>query len=268
MVSLSYVIHLGILEPVGLMQIEAGDEDVSLDQDYSVLCLRLDWIAAMLYRAKANINLYDSPELQSLATQAAADRFIRLPNPETIGNGPLKVVVVEDAYPAWLSPADELLLAPTEDEYVPPVLSPAAIHDRLPAVIAFAQAAMNVPNQYLWGGTVAPNYDCSGLMQAAFISQGIQLPRDAYQQEGFVQPIAFEDLAPGDLVFFGPPEKAKHVGLYLGDNRYIHSSGQEIGRNGIGIDELSLEAGEVSRNYFSQWRGAGRVIASYRPLGT
>ncbi len=221
----------------------------------------------MLYRAKANINLYDSPDLHSLATQAAADRFIRLPDPDLIGNGPMKVVVVEDGYAAWLDPADEALLAATEDEYVPPVLSQAAIHDRLPAVIAFAMAAMDEPNEYLWGGTVAPNYDCSGLMQAAFIAQGIQLPRDAYQQEAFVQAIAREDLAPGDLVFFGPPEKAKHVGLYIGENRYLHSSGADIGRNGIGIDALSLAAGTVSRNYFAQWRGAGRVVASYRPYG-
>jgi cell wall-associated NlpC family hydrolase len=221
----------------------------------------------MLYRAKANINLYDSPELQALATQAAAGRFIRLPMLEAIGEGPLKVFVVEDEYSAWLSPSDESLLAPTEDEYEAPVLGEAEIHDRLPAVIAFAEAAMAVPNEYLWGGTVAPNYDCSGLMQAAFMSAGIQLPRDAYQQEEFVKPIGFEELAPGDLVFFGPPEKAKHVGLYVGENRYIHSSGKEIGNNGIAIDALSLEAGTVSYNYFSQFRGAGRVVASYRSRG-
>jgi hypothetical protein len=257
----SCVIHLGILVPVGLLKWRS---DAKFDPEFqSSLAPK----SAMLYRAKANINLYDSPELQSLATQAAAERFIRLPGGDTIENGPLRAILLEDGYPGWLSPADELLLAPTEDEYVPPVVSEAEIHDRLPAVIAFAEAAMQVPNEYLWGGTVAPNYDCSGLMQAAFISQGIQLPRDAYQQEAFLRPIELEALAPGDLVFFGPPEKAKHVGLYLGENRYLHSSGKEIGRNGIGIDELSLEAGEVSRNYFSQWRGAGRVVASYRPLG-
>jgi hypothetical protein len=227
----------------------------------------MDYLATcpMLYRAKANINLYDSSELKSLATQAAADRFIRLVGAETSNDGPLKVIVVEDDYPAWLSPADEALLARTEDEYIPPVLTEAAIHDRLPAIIAFTEAAMAVPNEYLWGGTVSPNYDCSGLMQAAFISQGIQLPRDAYQQEAFVKPIAREDLQPGDLVFFGPPEKAKHVGLYLGDNRYLHSSGREIGNNGIAINELTLEGDPVNANYFSQWRQGGRVVSSYLP---
>jgi cell wall-associated NlpC family hydrolase len=219
----------------------------------------------MLYRAKANLNLYDSPDLKALATQAAAGRFIRLPVLEAVTDGPLRVTVLEDDYVAWVSPEDESLLAPTEAEYVAPQLTLAEIQARLPAIIDFTLAAMDVPNEYLWGGTVAPNYDCSGLMQAAFISQGIQLPRDAYQQEMFVQAIALEDLQEGDLVFFGPAEKAKHVGLYLGNNRYVHSSGKELGRNGIGIDQLDLETSEVSRNYFSQWRQGGRVVASYCP---
>jgi cell wall-associated NlpC family hydrolase len=218
----------------------------------------------MLYRAKANINLYDSSELKALATQALADRFIRLAAPETIGDGPLKVVVVEDDYPGWLSPADESLLALTEEEYLAPVVSEAEINDRLPAVIAFVQAAMTVPNEYLWGGTVGPNYDCSGLMQAAFIEQGIQLPRDAYQQEAFVRPVPLRSLIAGDLVFFGPTEKATHVGLYLGDNHYIHSSGKALGNNGIAINALTLSGNDVDRNYFSQWRTGGRVVASYR----
>jgi cell wall-associated NlpC family hydrolase len=218
----------------------------------------------MLYRAKANINLYDSSELKALATQALADRFIRLAAPETTGTGPLKVIVVEDDYPGWLDPADESLLALTEEEYLAPVVSEAEIRDRLPAVIAFVQAAMTVPNEYLWGGTVGPNYDCSGLMQAAFIEQGIQLPRDAYQQEAFVRPVPLRSLIPGDLVFFGPPEKATHVGLYLGDNHYIHSSGQALGNNGIAINALTLSGNDVDRNYFSQWRTGGRVVTSYK----
>jgi cell wall-associated NlpC family hydrolase len=176
-------------------------------------------------------------------------------------------MVVEDDYPAWLAPQDFAQLHPTTQAYSPPRWSAAEIRDRLPQVIAFAQAAMAVPNHYLWGGTVAPNYDCSGLIQSAFRSAGIQLPRDAYQQEAFVQPVALADLIPGDLVFFGPPEKAKHVGLYLGDGAYIHSSGQDIGRNGIGIDSLSLDRDPISRAYFTQWRGGGRVVQSYCSRG-
>lgn len=212
----------------------------------------------MQYRTIANLNLYDSPDLTRLATQAAQGRYIKL-----LADSPLKVMTCEDDYPGWLDPQDIQFLEPVETPYQAAVLTAAEIRDRLPEVIAFTHAAMAVPNEYLWGGTVAPNYDCSGLMQAAFASVGIRLPRDAYQQEAFLQPV--ENLLPGDLVFFGPPEKATHVGLYLGDRRYIHSSGKDQGRNGIGIDLLSAEGDRVSQTYLAQYRGAGRVIQSYLP---
>lgn len=221
----------------------------------------------MQYRTTADLNLYTSPELNSLATQAAIGRYLRLQE-SAIGfppNVPFAVTLVEDDYPGWLSSEDAAFLVADATPYQAPNLTPEQIRDRLPEVIAFAEAAMATPNEYLWGGTVAPNYDCSGLMQAAFRSAGIQIPRDAYQQEAFVQAIALTDLLPGDLVFFGTPVKATHVGLYLGNNRYLHSSGKDQGRNGIGIDELSPDAGEVSRKYFEQLRGAGRVVSSYQP---
>ncbi|HEY9822296.1 MAG TPA: C40 family peptidase, partial [Candidatus Sericytochromatia bacterium] len=138
------------------------------------------------------------------------------------------------------------------------------IQERLPAVIAFTKAAMQQPNYYLWGGTVAPNYDCSGLMQAAFAASGIWLPRDSYQQEAFTQSIE-NQLLPGDLVFFAKAEKVNHVGLYLGDGYYIHSSGKTTGRNGIAIDRLSEQGDEIAKSYYRQFKGAGRVQKNYLP---
>ena len=101
------------------------------------------------------------------------------------------------------------------------------------------------------------------MMQAAFKSVGVWLPRDAYQQEAFVQPIDINQTQPGDLIFFGTPQKATHVGLYLADGLYIHSSGKDQGRNGIGIDQLSPQGDTVSQTYYQQLRGAGRVVKSY-----
>jgi cell wall-associated NlpC family hydrolase len=216
----------------------------------------------MQYRTIANLNLYDSPDLTRLATQAAKGRYLKI-----VEDLPLQVILCEDDYPGWLDPQDLKQLEKAETPYQAPVWTEAEIRDRSPNIIDFTYAAMSVPNTYLWGGTVAPNYDCSGLMQAAFASVGIQLPRDAYQQESFVEKIELSDLIPGDLIFFGTLEKITHVGLYLGDDRYIHSSGKDQGRNGIGIDELSADANEVSRAYFAQLRGAGRVVQSYQPKG-
>ncbi|HIK28119.1 MAG: C40 family peptidase [Oscillatoriaceae bacterium SKW80] len=218
------------------------------------------------YQCLASLNLYDSPNCTRLATQAVVNRQLRIleiPNSLTA----VKVQLVEDDYIGWLAITDLQHLEVAQTRYQAIALTQAEIKARLPAVIAFTLAAMQQPNQYLWGGTVAPNYDCSGFMQAAFLSAGIWLPRDAYQQEAFTKPVALASLEPGDLIFFGLPDKATHVALYLGDGRYIHSSGKDQGRNGIGIDVLSEQGDIISQNYYRQLRGAGRVVASYQPSG-
>jgi NlpC/P60 family/Bacterial dipeptidyl-peptidase Sh3 domain len=213
----------------------------------------------MQYLTKANLNLYKSAELESLVTQAAEGRYLKI-----VSRDPIQVVLCEDDYPGILDPQDLQFLEEVALEYVAPVWSEGEIRDRIPEVIAFTQAAMSVPNEYLWGGTVAPNYDCSGLVQAAFASVGIPIPRDAYQQEEFVQKIERSELIEGDLVFFGTPVKATHVALYLGNNQYIHSSGKDQGRNGIGIDELANNGDPVSERYYAQLRGFGRIVQSYQ----
>jgi len=232
------------------------------------------------YLTRSHINIYDSPKCDRLATQAAAGRHLRvvdLPQPplikgerdgiDTRVQGDTTAVMVrlcEDDYPGWLDIRDVELLDVADTFYHPEIFSEAEIKEKLPTVINFAHEAMNESNYYLWGGTVAPNYDCSGLMQAAFLSVGIWLPRDAYQQEAFTKPISITALKPGDLLFFGTPKKATHVGLSLGDNRYIHSSGKEQGRNGIGIDVLSEDGDQVSQAYYRQLRGCGKVVANYQ----
>lgn len=219
---------------------------------------------------QGDLNLYQSPEQESLVTQAAAGRHLRLMGlPGTAGRlTAVEVCLCEDDYPGWVAIVDLSRLQPASIPYVPSVLTAAAIQAAMPAVMAFTQAAMAQPNEYLWGGTVGPNYDCSGLMQAAFASAGVRLPRDAYQQEAFAQPIVLEALQPGDLLFFGTAERATHVALYWEEGRYIHSSGKDQGRNGIGLDSLTDLSDPVSLAYARQLRGAGRVVASYQPTGS
>jgi cell wall-associated NlpC family hydrolase len=218
------------------------------------------------YQCLANLNLYDSPALERLATQAVAGRQLCILSArDSSSKAAIQVQLCEDSYPGWIATEDLDLLEVAEDSYRPMLLSKAEIQQRLPQVVAYTQMAMTQPNYYLWGGTVGPNYDCSGLIQTAFAAVGIWLPRDAYQQEAFVQPIALDELQSGDLVFFGTPERATHVGLYLGEQCYIHSSGKDQGRNGIGIDVLSAQAEGVSQTYYRQLRGAGRVVACYQP---
>jgi cell wall-associated NlpC family hydrolase len=226
-------------------------------------------LAVSEYQCLTDLNIYDSPNCDRLATQAATGRHLYLTsdyqNVETRHGASLQVCLCEDDYPGWLLLSDLDLLQPCTVPYRSSSFSQAEIKNLLPDVIAFTHKALEQPNYYLWGGTVGPNYDCSGLMQAAFASVGIPIPRDAYQQEAFTQPISLAELQPGDLIFFGTSQKATHVGLYLGDCNYIHSSGKNQGRNGIAIDRLSEQGDEVSRSYYQQLRGAGRVVKSYEP---
>lgn len=222
------------------------------------------------YQTKVNLDLYDSEALETLATQAAPGRHLRVLARQTKA---AKVCLWEDDYPGWISLSGLQSIQVAQAKYHPPTPTASEIQAQLPQVISFAHTAATQANYYLWGGTVGPNYDCSGLVQQAFISAGIWLPRDAYQQEAFTQPMLNPDhpladlsqLQPGDLIFFGPPQKATHVGIYLGDKRYIHSSGKAQGRNGIGIDFLYDQGNAVTQAYLQQLRGAGRVVASYQP---
>jgi hypothetical protein len=219
------------------------------------------------YRCKVNLDLYSSPACEGLATQAAIDRHVRIVSLKPTEKA-VEVLLCEDDYLAWLNLDDILQLESTKKIYQPQPLDRDTIAERMRGVIAFARSAMSVPNRYLWGGTVAPNYDCSGLMQAAFQSQGIWIPRDAYQQEAFVQKISIDEMIPGDLIFFEGKGRVDHVGLHLGSSCYIHSSGLEIGRNGIGIDILAENAEDpISLAYYAKFRCCGRVMTSYTALG-
>jgi NlpC/P60 family/Bacterial dipeptidyl-peptidase Sh3 domain len=220
------------------------------------------------YRCRVNLNLYSSPICEGLATQAAKHRYLRIES-LTPTEAAIPVRLCEDNYPAWLKLEDIDRIELTTDIYQPVQIDGTTIAARIDRVIAFAQAAMKVPNQYLWGGTVAPDYDCSGLMQAAFQSQGIWLPRDSYQQEAFTDRISIAEMLPGDLIFFGTPAKTDHVALHLGNLHYIHSSGIQMGRNGIGIDILTDRTEDpISSGYYAKLRCCGRVIKGLQPIET
>ena len=210
------------------------------------------------YLCKRDLNLYNSPSCQELATQAQQGRQLKFISLEITEKG-LQIQLREDNYLAWLcgEDLDAIAVATTAYQKIP--LTRSDIEKHIPDIITFTQEARNRTNHYLWGGTLAPNYDCSGLIQAAFASFGIWLPRDSYQQEAFCQKINREELLPGDLIFFGD-KRVNHVALYLDNNQYIHSSGKETGNNGIAINLLTDDRDSVSRHYYQKLWSFGRVM--------
>ncbi|UXE59964.1 MAG: C40 family peptidase [Woronichinia naegeliana WA131] len=219
------------------------------------------------YCCQVALNLYDRPDCQTLATQPGVGRHLRLGE---IQAEAILVHLLEDGYEAWLPLTDLIHLTSALTPYQAIAVDRPAIEAKIPDIIAYTQAARAIPNVYLWGGNLGPNYDCSGLIQAAFQASGIWLPRDSYQQEAFTERVAHREadlceiaaLRPGDLIFFGS-QRVDHVALYLGENHYIHSSGKQMGRNGIGIDVLSAAGDEISQGYFRRWWSCGRVMKSY-----
>ncbi|OOM79422.1 C40 family peptidase [Clostridium sp. BL-8] len=88
------------------------------------------------------------------------------------------------------------------------------------ALIEEAEKNLKVP--YLWGGDSPKGFDCSGLMQYVFKSQGINMPRMSQEQQSFAKTISINEIKPGDLVF-NKPSESTHVGMYIGDGMYIQA---------------------------------------------
>ncbi|MCJ7759173.1 MAG: C40 family peptidase, partial [Gillisia sp.] len=100
-------------------------------------------------------------------------------------------------------------------------------------LIKTSKSLMGLP--YLWGGTSPKGVDCSGYTKTIYFLNGIIIPRDASQQVHTGKLVDstrnFENLIPGDLLFFGraatdsTAERVVHVGMWIGNNKFIHSSG-------------------------------------------
>jgi len=74
---------------------------------------------------------------------------------------------------------------------------------------------------YVYGGTGPSGFDCSGLIYRVFNDNGVAIPRTVSAIEELGEEVDREDLRPGDLLIFDNP---KHIGLFIGDGEFIHSS--------------------------------------------
>jgi hypothetical protein len=145
----------------------------------------------------------------------------------------------------------------------------AEIHDRLEAtgmpedrarllsgVVATALEVMGMP--YRWGDQGEEGFDCSGLIRYAFGQHGINLPRRSADQarEGTEVERRLDALRPGDVLTFTTTDsdRVTHVGLYVGNGRFIHSAS-----GGVQLSVLSPE--DVSgRWWWRRWVGVRRMV--------
>ncbi|QQQ87732.1 C40 family peptidase [Peptacetobacter hiranonis] len=96
------------------------------------------------------------------------------------------------------------------------------VNAKVQKVISVAKAQMGKP--YRWGATGPSSFDCSGLMQYAFKNgAGVSLPRVSRDQATVGKKVSKAELQPGDLVFFAKGGRIHHVGMYLGNDQYIHA---------------------------------------------
>ncbi len=91
-------------------------------------------------------------------------------------------------------------------------------------LVVHAMGFLGVPYR-LGGSSIETGFDCSGFVKAVYEQTlGLVLPRKAEQQAAATENIDKKDLQPGDLVFFNTLHRAfSHVGIYVGNNRFIHS---------------------------------------------
>lgn len=118
-----------------------------------------------------------------------------------------------------------------------------------------ARARAQIGTRYKFGGTAPERgFDCSGLVRFVAKAFDITLPRTARQQAtmGTAVPKDLAAMKPGDLLTFGKGSKISHIGIYVGEGRFVHAS-----TTSHKVIETSLVG--TRSPLIKQWKGVRRV---------
>ena len=130
-------------------------------------------------------------------------------------------------------------------------------------ILEITKPIMGIP--YVWGGTTNAGMDCSGLTQFIYKNVGVNLPRDADEQSGVGDLVAFrgylENLRAGDLLFFsGGSGRISHVAISLGGTDFM----QSIGKKGVHIASLDPDSPLYDESTTKKFIFAKRVFNLHR----
>jgi cell wall-associated NlpC family hydrolase len=129
---------------------------------------------------------------------------------------------------------------------------PAATETLTPGFSVARLALDMIGTPYRYGGAdPKQGFDCSGLVFYTFGQSGLSVPRNSLAQYKAAKKISLNQAGRGDLVFFQDQEKLSHVGIYLGDGRFVHAPAS--GR--------TVSVGSLAAPYYQQHLvGVGRLL--------
>ena len=143
--------------------------------------------------------------------------------------------------PVWTPGPDTLFLS-TADVAVHAANEPAR-PKTVEAVLEDARRFLGLP--YLWDGSSAWGFDCSGITYQVYRTHGVLLPRDSFGQVTAGTKIERrQDLRPGDLIFFATAGTVHHVGFYVGDGKMLHSP-----RTGKTVEIIPISASGLEHEF-------------------
>lgn len=138
------------------------------------------------------------------------------------------------------------------------IVTPQLSHKR--ELVAFSKQFLGLP--YTWGGRSSFGYDCSGFVQMLYSQIGVNFPRDSKEQilDHHLQVIELDDLTAGDLVFFGKSkQRIMHVGMYIGNGEFIHTTARE-NKPWLRISRLSEFEWSGHKDAYYPYRTARQVV--------